>query len=113
MIRLQRVVIESPLGAATRELIEDNKRFARRCFVDSLKRGEAPYASHLLFDHPDILDDLKGDERRLGMQCGFTWGITADLVAVYTDRGISKGMQQGIDTYRHNGIPIEFRTLDA
>lgn len=108
---MMRVVIESPLSAPTREGIEENKVYARRAIRDSLSRGEAPYASHLLFDQPGILDDLLPDERRKGMEAGFAWGKEAQLVAVYADRGISRGMQAGIDIYRHNGIPVEFRHI--
>jgi hypothetical protein len=108
---VKRVVIESPLNDVTEELIQENLHYARRCLLDSLRRGEAPYASHVLFHHKDLLNDLRPDERRLGMEAGFTWGKEAELVAVYTDRGISRGMQAGIDTYRHRGIPVEMRTL--
>lgn len=105
------VIIESPLNDLTRELIEENKRYARKCILDSLRRGEAPYSSHLFFDHPEIFDDLKQDERESGMLAGFAWGIRADMVAVYTDRGISTGMERGIAHYTLKGIPVEYRRL--
>jgi hypothetical protein len=108
-----RVVIESPLSAPTREGIEKNKEYAKRCMRDSILRGEAPYASHLLFDQPGILDDTKPGERTVGMEAGFAWGQMADLIAVYTDLGMSSGMKAGIDHYRHKGIPIELRSLDG
>jgi hypothetical protein len=108
---MTRVVIESPLDDITRELVEENKRYARKCIVDCLRRGEAPYASHLFFDHPEILDDLKPEEREVGLVAGLAWGMMADKVAVYTDRGISKGMLRGIAHYEINGIPVEYRTL--
>lgn len=106
-----RVVIESPLNAPTREGIEKNKEYAKACMVDSLKKGEAPYASHLLFDQPGILDEMSSEERMLGMQAGFSWGSAAHLVAVYIDLGISNGMRAGIDHYRHLGIPVEMRSI--
>lgn len=106
-----RVVIESPLGAPTRELIEENKAYAKLCVLDSLRRGEAPYASHLLFSQSGLLDDQLPAERRLGMEVGFAWGREAQLVAIYVDRGISRGMQEGIDRARHNSIPYEERRL--
>jgi hypothetical protein len=106
-----RVVIESPLNAPTREGIDMNKEYAKACLRDSLKRGEAPYASHLLFDQPGILDELIEEERMQGMMAGFAWGKMADLIAVYIDRGISNGMRAGIDHYRHHGIPIEMRSI--
>jgi hypothetical protein len=109
---MTRVVIESPLGAPDRAGIEDNKRFARECMKDCLSRDEAPYASHLMFDQPGLLDDLNPNERNLGITAGLAWGEQAHKVVVYMDRGVSSGMQRGIDYYRHRGIPIEYRYLD-
>jgi hypothetical protein len=105
------VVIESPLGAPTRELIELNKTYARACMRDSLSRGEAPYASHLMFDQPGILDDLKPEERALGMMAGFAWGVHAAKCVVYLDRGFSDGMHEGVRRAALNNIPIEWRKL--
>jgi hypothetical protein len=107
-----RVVIESPLGAPTREGIEENKMYARMCMRDSLIKGEAPYASHLLYDHREILDDLKPDERELGLSAGLDWGNVAQITAVYVDRGISKGMIRGIASALTSGRKIDYRTLE-
>jgi hypothetical protein len=90
---MKRVVIESPLAGPDRE---KHKFYARLCVLDCLQRDEAPYASHLLYDHPDILDDDVREERRLGMVAGFAWGARADFVAVYCDLGMSAGMREGI-----------------
>lgn len=111
-VRLIRVVIESPLSASTREGIEKNKEYARRAVRDSLRRGEAPYASHLFFDQPGILDDTIPAERELGMVAGFCWGEAADKVVVYQDHGISSGMRIGIDYAMARGLPVEYRRLD-
>lgn len=107
-----RIVIESPLSAPDRDGIERNKDYAKRAVVDSLRRGEAPYASHLLFDQPGILNELLPEERELGMQCGFIWGAAADKVAVYADYGISGGMRRGIDMAEKRGIMVEYRYLE-
>ncbi len=101
------VVIESPYAGA----VEENIKYARKCMLDSLRRGEAPYASHLLFTQDGILDDLNPEERTLGMDAGFAWGKKADLVAVYMDRGLSLGMQKGIASAMGRSIPIEYRHL--
>jgi hypothetical protein len=37
--------------------------------------------------------------------------LAADATVVYTDRGISRGMQLGIDRARTENRPIEFRSL--
>lgn len=106
------VVIESPLSAPTREGIEKNKIYARRAMFDSLKRGEAPYASHLLFDQPGLLDDQEPTERRLGMKASFAWGRKADLIAVYADHGISEGMRRGIERALEHGQKVTYRYLE-
>lgn len=111
------VVIESPFAASdpsteVRRIhqVGRNCQYARRCMVDSLKRGEYPIASHLLY--PGILRDEDPLERQLGIEAGHAWGGRADLTAVYMDRGISPGMKAGIKAARHDGRPIIERWLD-
>ena len=78
---------------------------------DSILRGEAPIASHILFTQPGILDDSKPEERKLGMGAGHAWIRHAELMAVYTDRGISHGMLVGMETAQVNHCPIEKRII--
>jgi hypothetical protein len=99
------VVIESPYAGD----VEANMAYARECVLDCLRRNEAPYASHLFYTQ--VLDDTKPEERARGMEAGFRWGEKADLVAVYTDRGVSRGMEEGIRQAKLRGTPIDFRTL--
>lgn len=105
---MKRVVLESPFAGD----FEGNIKYARACVADCLKRGEAPLASHLLYTQPGILDDTKPEERKLGINAGFTWNVLAETVVVYTDRGMSSGMKAGIALATENGIPIEYRTLE-
>ena len=107
-----RVVIVSPLSSTTREGVEDNKSYARKCVMDCLQRGESPYASHLFFEHSELLNDHNPIHRNLGMQAGLEWGSQAHKVVIYLDRGMTKGMQMDIDFYRHHGLEIETRFLD-
>jgi len=44
-------------------LVEENLKYLRRCMVDCLKRGEAPYASHGLYTQEGVLDDTVSEER--------------------------------------------------
>ncbi len=101
------VVVESPYAGD----IPRNVRYAQACMADCLKRGEAPYASHLLYTQPGVLRDEVADERRLGISAGFKWGERADIVAVYTDLGITEGMQQGIWRAQEWRQPVQYRTL--
>lgn len=99
------VIIESPYAGD----IEKNVEYAKLCMIDSLQRGEAPYASHLLFTQ--VLDDMIPAEREHGIKAGLEWGKVANLTAVYTDRGMSNGMILGITSAGLNGRKIEYRTI--
>lgn len=102
---MTRVLIESPFAGD----VEANIAYAKLCVLDCLKRGEAPYASHLFFTQ--VLDDLKPEERQLGIDAGLVWGQAAEKTVVYTDKGISRGMEFGIAHAKEVGRPIEYRTL--
>jgi hypothetical protein len=106
---MRRVVIESPLSPSNGHSFESNQDYARRCMKDSLDRGEAPYASHLLYTQ--MLDDFDPVERKLGMEAGFAWGQAANTIAVYTDRGMSSGMIEGIKRAHARGATIVFRSI--
>jgi hypothetical protein len=108
---LKLVVIESPLSAPSRAGIERNKDYARECMRDSLRRGEAPYASHLLFDQPGILDDTIPLQREQGMMAGFAWGGHAERVAFYVDLGVSDGMIRGFERAIQTDADIVVRSL--
>ena len=101
------VIIESPYAGD----VAANEAYARACVRDSLLRGEAPIASHLLYTQPGILDDTVPVERQHGIDAGLAWRRVADASVVYTDRGISKGMEYGIDAAMAAGIPVEYRSL--
>lgn len=102
---MKRVIIESPYAGD----VERNRTYLQAAIIDSLNRFEAPFASHGFYTH--FLDDTNKDERAIGMKAGFAWGEVADLIAVYTDLGISPGMEIGITRAKVLGIPIEMRTL--
>lgn len=105
------VILESPYAAPTADEINRNIEFARACVRDSLMRGEAPIASHLLYTRPGILNDKIPEERQLGIEAGLAWRAVAQASVVYVDHGISKGMQYGIDDAKRSGRPVEYRKL--
>lgn len=99
------VIIESPLkGYYAR-----NRAYARACMLDSLKRGEAPFAGHLLYAQEGILDDTDPPQREMGIAAHLAWTGVAKLVAVYGDLGISDGMTRGIERAKERGIPFTRR----
>jgi hypothetical protein len=99
------VIIESPYAGD----VETNTRYARAALTDSLRRGEAPIASHLLYTQ--VLDDLDPRQRDAGILAGLAWGAHADATIVYTDLGTSSGMLLGIDRATAEGRTVEYRTI--
>lgn len=131
---LKFVFVESPFAGATEEERTEHLRYARAAMADCFERGEIPIASHLLYTQEGILDDTIPDERRKGMEAGFVLreflgeavnagvGARRDSLgqvypkaiaytAVYQDRGISPGMQRGIEDSSANGVKVLFRSL--
>ena len=92
------VIIESPYAGKSRWKIvralrtAENVEFARACLRDSLRRGEAPIASHLLYTQRGVLRDSIPAERAQGIAAGLAWARVADFQAFYTDFGWSSGM---------------------
>lgn len=104
---MKRVILESPYAGD----IERNVRYARLCIKDSLLRGEAPIASHLLYTQEGILDDDIPNERKLGIDAGLAWKSVADLHVFYIDYGMSTGMKYALEYAQENEIVVEFRYL--
>ncbi len=107
---IKRVVVESPYGG-TDEQVKQNIKYARSCVRDCLNRGEVPFASHLLYTQPGILNDNVPSERKLGIEAGFELTNDFDLVAIYTDLGLTHGMVKGLKARKELGKTIEERTL--
>ena len=101
------VIVESPYAGN----VQRNELYARRAMADCLARGEAPFASHLLYTQPGVLDDLKPDERALGIQAGLAWGDAADVTVVYVDYDMSRGMLKGLERADRAKRPVEIRTI--
>ena len=101
------VLLESPYKGDTAR----NEAYARAAMADCLSRGEAPFASHLLYTQPGVLNDSDPDERRLGIKAGLEWGRFAHMTVVYKDLGITQGMRLGIQAAWRAGRPMKFRRL--
>jgi len=101
------VILESPYAGN----IEENIEYARKAVRDSLLRGEAPIASHLLYTQPGVLCDEVPEEREHGIAAGLAWRKVAKVSVVYCDLGITPGMAHGIKAAKASGSIIEFRSL--
>ena len=105
---MKRVVMESPLAGH----VTENVRYGLRCLLDCFRRHEAPFAGHLLYAQPGVLNDTIPEERELGMVASAAWDHAAELAVVYVDRGAA-GMIRGVVRHRRHGIVIECRRLDG
>ena len=103
------VILESPYADAENEKVHID--YARACMRDCFNRGEAPFASHLLYTQPGILDDTNPEERKQGIEAGLLWGKHADKTVVYCDLGITSGMIEGMNRADKEGRKIEKRFI--
>ena len=101
------VILESPFAGD----IKANVEYARKCLKDSLLRGEAPIASHLLYTQSGVLDDSIKEERAMGIDAGLAWKKVADLHVFYIDRGVSPGMKYAEKYAKEYNVNLEYRTL--
>lgn len=103
------VILETPYAGD----VERNVRFARACMRDCLLRGEAPFASHLLYTQAGVLNDDVPSERQHGIEAGFAWRERSSYTVVYTNLGISRGMEYGIAHAKETGAHIAYRILEG
>lgn len=101
-----RVIIESPFAGGW-----NNVLYSRQCVLDSLSRGESPYASHLLYTQKGMLDDKDADQRRRGISAADGWLEVADYIAVYADEGVTRGMVIGIVKAARLHKPVRLRWI--
>lgn len=101
------VIIESPYAGD----VERNIAYARAAVRHSLSLGEAPIASHLLYTQEGILRDEIPDERQWGIDAGLAWKRVAEASVVYTDLGITRGMEYGIAAAREAKLEVIFREI--
>jgi hypothetical protein len=110
---MRRVIVETPYAAESDSMRGIYVDYARACLRDCLRRGEAPFASHLLYTQRGVLRDEIPSERHQGIEAGLAWSIVADATVVYIDHGISIGMRRGIEHALARGRPVEQRTLNG
>jgi hypothetical protein len=72
------------------ELLRQNLIYARLALLNSLMRGEAPVASHLLYTQ---VWSEKPELRQNGIRAGVELHHRVDLVCLYIDLGVSEGMK--------------------
>lgn len=100
-------MIRTFIASPWRGSVKKNTAYARRALADSLAKGEAPYAPHLLY--PQVLDEAGG--RFSGQAAGLEFLKACELLAAYADHGISEGMQVEINYAKAQGIRVELRRI--
>lgn len=102
---MRRVILVSPYAGD----VDRNVAYAREAMLDCLRRGEAPFASHLLY--PQALDDNDPESRALGLAAERAWIAVAEAMVVYQERGLSPGMTGAIAVALKAGLTIEYRRI--
>lgn len=106
---MNRVIIESPYRGETREQKLKNKIYLQECINDSLRRGEAPFASHQMYT--DALDDNVPNQRTWGVYAGYEWWDAANKIVFYVDYGWSTGMRWARERAKARGRQVEERRI--
>ena len=116
------VAVESPYKPKTDYKVDpggwlielrQNVKYARAAYRYCLVHaGVVPYASHLNFTQPGVLDDADDPERWLGIEAGLTIiRACADESWFFVDLGQSEGMTHGEKDAKRYGRPTHFIEL--
>ena len=103
------VVVETPYRGSDRAPRALHVEYAKACMLDSLRRGEAPFLSHLLYTQ--VLDDDDPLERKHGIEAGLIIGDMFPKRVIYVDMGLSEGMRSGLERANEQGQEVVFRSL--
>lgn len=115
------VMLESPYAATPGRSVKDNVAYARLCMIDSVTRGEVPFATHLLWtQRPDggwagekngatDAEHWLGRDKALAM--GNAWREWADMTVLYVDFGVTPGMERAEQAASNCGQRTERRRL--
>jgi hypothetical protein len=80
--------------------VEANLTYLRQIMASILVDGGVPVAGHAMYTQPGVLDDNDPDQRKQGIAAGWELYRACDVVRVYCERGISKGMWADIEFCR-------------
>jgi hypothetical protein len=99
------VVVESPFAGD----MEGNRKYAVKACADCFRRGETPFASHLLY--PQILNELAPGAREQGITAGYEFWEIAHKIVFYVDHGWSSGMIRAKEKVEMQVFPFEERKI--
>ncbi len=90
--------------------VEANVVYGKECVAHSIKHGETPFAGHLFYTQ--VLNDDDPEQRHRGMEMGREWMVGCEVVAVYVDRGMSRGMVADVEYAIDKEMTLSFRRLE-
>jgi hypothetical protein len=102
------ISIESPFAASETHAEDEHVDYARRACRFAVLEGVSPYASHLFFTQPNVLDDNVPAERDLGIRAGKAWEVHAKESWFFIDLGFSAGMEYGLKECLRINRPFKF-----
>lgn len=119
---LRMVSLESPYHSLDPAILRRNIAYAIQASKHALSMGDVPYPSHLIFTqlvhadgstgyvHDGVEDKFCGRRQEV-IDATCEARRRCDAVVLYTDFGISSGMQYAAEYAHEHGIPVERRTL--
>lgn len=113
----RRVVVETPFRPRAEpgtpkwhaETVR-NREYLDLALLDSINRGEAPFASHVIYTRVLAEDPVN---RAKGLELGEAWRAVAEATIVYTDIGISEGMKLAVQRARELGQSVICREIQG
>ncbi len=112
---MQPIIMESPFAEDDKKTAKRNLEYARAALLDCLQRGEAPFASHLLYTQ--VLDDTDPAQRTQGIEAGFAWWFGSKnaaeepMIVFYVDHGMTSGMVAALERATKIGACIQVRRI--
>lgn len=87
------------------------RQYIRMCIRDCLVREEIPWASHVMFAWTEALYDDDPEQRAEGLAVAKQMSKRCDLIAVYSDLGVTSGMREVLTFAAFQGKKIEHRKI--
>lgn len=94
------IYVCSPLAGDIKNNIEKAKRYCKEVIQNDLIEQYIPIAPHIYFTQ--FLDDLKPEDRQLGLKCGLELLKICDELWVYGDHTKSLGMTAEVEWWKNN-----------
>lgn len=109
MTKPQLIFVCSPFRATAKNGLAKHIDYAKAACRQVFEEGDHPFAPHLLY--PSFLNDHSPADRERGIAAGLTILSACDALYVFTELGVSAGMEEEISFAGQRAIPVVFRNL--